>query len=217
MVEATYSPRERARQARREAILEAAEAVFGERGYAGATMVEIATRSGYSAGNLYNLFESKEDLFREVLTTTGALLVQRILGARSKEQPFIELVECVTREVFGFVEEHRAFIAIYFEATLHTHWEPERFGEKFVQLRTTLEDELEKDLAKAIQAGEVVQISRGVSAAIILGTLHRYIDRWIQDDRPVEDLWREFDELVAALGRAIGSSDQNRNQKEGSR
>ena len=50
-------PRARARAARRQALLETAEAVFAERGFAGATMSEIASRAGYSAGNLYHVFE----------------------------------------------------------------------------------------------------------------------------------------------------------------
>jgi len=42
------APRERARTARREALLETAESVFAERGFAGATMAEIARNWGVS-------------------------------------------------------------------------------------------------------------------------------------------------------------------------
>ena len=63
------APRSRVRAARRQALLEAAEDVFAERGFSRATMAEIAARAGYSAGNLYNVFAGKEALFSEVLTS----------------------------------------------------------------------------------------------------------------------------------------------------
>jgi AcrR family transcriptional regulator len=44
------------------AILEAAAAVIAERGYEGATMTEIAARSGTKIGSLYRFFPNKESL-----------------------------------------------------------------------------------------------------------------------------------------------------------
>lgn len=197
------SSRDRARQARRGAILEAAEAVFSERGYAGATMAEIAARSGYSAGNLYNLFESKEDLFGEVLNTTGALLVTRIASVHAAELSFAELLPRILREIFAFVEEHRGFIAIYLEVTLATHWDPDRFGERFVAVRTALEDELEKNLGPAIARGEAPPIAATVASAIVIGAIHRYVARWVQESRSSEELWRDAAELCRALCAAL--------------
>jgi len=53
--------------ARRELIEQAATAVFAERGYHGASMDEIAHRSGVSAPVLYDHFASKLDLHRRLL------------------------------------------------------------------------------------------------------------------------------------------------------
>lgn len=44
------------------AILEAATAVIAEKGYEGATMAEIAARSGTKIGSLYRFFPNKESL-----------------------------------------------------------------------------------------------------------------------------------------------------------
>ena len=51
----------------REALLEAALAVFAERGYVQASIDEIAARAGYSKGAVYWHFESKDDLFFSLL------------------------------------------------------------------------------------------------------------------------------------------------------
>jgi len=51
----------------RAALLEAAARVFVERGFVGASVEAIATEAGYSRGAFYSNFESKEQLFAELL------------------------------------------------------------------------------------------------------------------------------------------------------
>jgi AcrR family transcriptional regulator len=51
------------RDTRREAILDVAEDVFLEEGFAAASMSAIAARLGGSKGTLYNYFNSKDELF----------------------------------------------------------------------------------------------------------------------------------------------------------
>ena len=51
------------RDARREIILDVAQDVFLEEGFANASMSTIAARLGGSKGTLYNYFKSKDDLF----------------------------------------------------------------------------------------------------------------------------------------------------------
>jgi AcrR family transcriptional regulator len=53
--------------ARREVMEQAATEVFAERGYLGASIDEIARRSGVSAPVVYDHFDSKIDLYRRLL------------------------------------------------------------------------------------------------------------------------------------------------------
>jgi len=78
-------------QQTRAAIIEAALALFRERGYEAATMREIASRAGVSTGNAYYYFRSKEELIQEFyaightehLAASRAVLAgQTELGAR---------------------------------------------------------------------------------------------------------------------------------------
>ncbi|MDB5419875.1 MAG: transcriptional regulator, TetR family [Phenylobacterium sp.] len=65
---ATGAPKFRRRKAARPGeIVEAALAVFAEKGFAAARLEEIAARAGVSKGALYLYFETKEDLFRAVV------------------------------------------------------------------------------------------------------------------------------------------------------
>src|SRR5512142_217732 len=76
--EAPIQPlRERVKQATREAILEAGEAVFAERGFGGARMEEIAERAGVAVGTLYNRFADRQALWTELCRSRReALLVK---------------------------------------------------------------------------------------------------------------------------------------------
>ncbi len=59
---AVQSPQRANGKLRVAAILEAAAAVFAEKGYEGATMAEVAARSGTKIGSLYRFFPNKESL-----------------------------------------------------------------------------------------------------------------------------------------------------------
>lgn len=51
----------------RRLLLESARTIFGEQGYAGATLDAIAEHAGFSKGVIYSQFESKADLFLTLL------------------------------------------------------------------------------------------------------------------------------------------------------
>lgn len=66
--QAAAAPRTNARgERRREAMLSAAQAVFLEHGYAGASLEEVIQRVGGSKASLYSYFGSKEGLFEQMV------------------------------------------------------------------------------------------------------------------------------------------------------
>ncbi|MDX2919834.1 MULTISPECIES: ScbR family autoregulator-binding transcription factor [Streptomyces] len=88
---------ERARKTK-DAILEAAGAVFAERGYDGATVSDVYSRAGLTKGAFYFHFSSKKDLAEEVLSIQVDRQGYPILPRQVKLQ---ELVDA------GFVFAHR--------------------------------------------------------------------------------------------------------------
>ena len=59
--------REQKKSKRRHRVLEAAEALFHERGFAGSTISAVAARADLAVGTVYNYFSSKDVLFVAVL------------------------------------------------------------------------------------------------------------------------------------------------------
>ncbi|HJO25008.1 MAG: helix-turn-helix domain-containing protein [Myxococcota bacterium] len=72
--------------ATREAILDAAEALFAERGFAGAGMREIAEVSDLTPASLYNHFRSKEALYEAVLARALTPLLEILRDFASRDQ-----------------------------------------------------------------------------------------------------------------------------------
>ena len=62
-MERTNSRKEKEHLTRRADILKAAESLFAEKGFHGATMADLATESEFSVGTLYKFFGSKEEVY----------------------------------------------------------------------------------------------------------------------------------------------------------
>ena len=81
-------PRWRRRsQARPGEIVEAALAVFSEKGFAAARLDDIAARAGVSKGALYLYFETKQALFEAVVRETIAPRLAIVEGAVVQDDP----------------------------------------------------------------------------------------------------------------------------------
>ena len=69
--------RQRRKQARPQELLDAALAVFAEKGYAAARTEEVARHAGVSKGTLYLYYPSKEELFKAVVRHNLASLIEQ--------------------------------------------------------------------------------------------------------------------------------------------
>lgn len=63
-------------EVRRAQILEAAEAVFLEKGYAGATIDQVVKRAGASNASIYNFFGGKDGLFSAIVEEYSGHLLE---------------------------------------------------------------------------------------------------------------------------------------------
>lgn len=82
---------------RRARLVEAAEAIFLERGYAEATMDDVAQQAGMSKKTLYQLFDGKSDLFRALLRTQMGPTFSALPDATDRREMGEILVTHLTR------------------------------------------------------------------------------------------------------------------------
>jgi AcrR family transcriptional regulator len=108
--------RDEARALFRNAILDAAEAVFAERGFHGARIQDIAERARIAVGTVYNHFSDKDEVLSALLEerTEGLLAQVRAAGQDrpSTARRFRAKLEATLVRMFAYVEQHRAFFAI---------------------------------------------------------------------------------------------------------
>jgi AcrR family transcriptional regulator len=104
---------------RRAAILDAALAVFSERGYHASSIDDIARKGGISKALIYEHFASKQDLYAELLEQHAGELFSALAEAISEAGRSATARLAVGFDAFyGFVEEHRvAWRMLFREAT----------------------------------------------------------------------------------------------------
>jgi AcrR family transcriptional regulator len=68
---------------RRESILNAANAVFGQRGYDTVRIDDVAAAAGISKALIYEHFRSKQELYGELMNRAALEMLERIVGAAS--------------------------------------------------------------------------------------------------------------------------------------
>jgi len=197
-------PRERAREARRQALLEAAEGVFAERGFSGATMSEIAARAGYSAGNLYNVFEGKEALFAEVLASRAGLILDLVRRALTSEGPLGQVVDRYVTATLELVEQHRGFFVMLTQANPDFDWHAAEADAGGHSLRNALEDQLERVFLDAMERGEIPRGDPRSHSSLLQGSLNAHVARWVRTGGTPEELWGPADDLRALIRRAFG-------------
>jgi AcrR family transcriptional regulator len=88
---ASRQRREQQRQDVRQAILDAAAALFLEQGYQGFSLRQVAERIGYSATTIYNHFDHKDDLLFTVAEAGFARFGASIAAAASAADPLARL------------------------------------------------------------------------------------------------------------------------------
>lgn len=95
-------------------LLDAAEEVFGRKGFHQATLKEVADLAEFSVGSVYSFFDNKDDLFRQVFVRRGDEFMP---GMRSALQPGegtpTEQLHRLVDYQIGFFRAHPQFGRLY--------------------------------------------------------------------------------------------------------
>ncbi len=90
-------------------LLDAAEVVFGRKGFHDTTLKEIAEHAGFSVGSVYSFFGSKDDLFVSVFLRRGDEFMPRLESLLGGEGDPLERLHAVVDLEVGFFREHPHF------------------------------------------------------------------------------------------------------------
>ncbi|MCC6698702.1 MAG: TetR/AcrR family transcriptional regulator, partial [Candidatus Hydrogenedentes bacterium] len=148
-------------------ILDAAEHVFGWKGYQQTTMEALAREAGISVGTLYNLFKSKEDIYGRVAQRVGELVVRRIEPLAHASDPEAAVLDVIRLRLYNHVNDRLFFQPFCFPAYLGLQPEPARLGPEVNRLYQQYVDLVEQIFGRClVKAGQTE--TPGIKMAVCL-------------------------------------------------
>jgi AcrR family transcriptional regulator len=128
----------------RDRVLKAAVTVFGERGFAQTTMLDIANQAGVASGTVYQYFSDKADLLRCLLADLEDHL------QRETRMPADERGRLIVREsVLRYLSIYREYASIY-----RAWWELIEPPTTFTEAWNATHTKSREDLMAVIKSGQ---------------------------------------------------------------
>lgn len=145
---------ERGRRTQR-AILDAAAAEFGEKGFHDSSIVSITARAGVALGSFYTYFESKEALFKALVQDMSARVRDHVAPILRQPRPTIEAEGAALAAFLDFAREHREIYRIIDEAEFVA---PEDWREHYLTTAQRILERLRAGEARGEVAGPVSEV-----------------------------------------------------------
>lgn len=169
------------REDRRAQILDAATQAFAGAGFNGTSLDDVATQAGVSRVILYRHFDSKADLYRQILDRVCARLAAACGRGDFTDETLPALVDVAAQDPGGF--------RLLFQ---HAAREPE-FRDEMTQFRATM-----TDTALAELAGQISDPAWGLWAAQLSAIVAvEAIIAWLDAGQP------DPDQIVARIRRVL--------------
>lgn len=105
-------------------IFESAEHAFGRKGYEGTTMQDIADEAGISLKTLYATYESKQDLYAEIMRSRASAFIDATATAMAGASDPVERVDRGVRAYVAFLFEHENWLRIHLRTRVAWSFRP---------------------------------------------------------------------------------------------
>lgn len=132
-------------EATRRALIEAAARVVGEHGYTGASIARITMSANVAQGTIYNYFDSRDDLFAQLLPEVGEMMVDFIARLVRGEATLVGKERGRIRGYLEFLRTHRSFYRVLQEAEIFA---PEAYREHMDNMVTGYVRALRHDVVR---------------------------------------------------------------------
>lgn len=176
---------------RRQQLLAVALEVFGDRGFHPTSMNEVAEAAGVTKPVLYQHFQSKRDLYRQVLTDVGDQLLDAITKATTAAQSPRQQVELGFIAYFQWVELNEAAFRVLFGGGT-------RRDEEFAAQVALVEGAIAEAIATLIDVEALTGAQRRQLAHGLVGLAEGTSRIWMAEgaEEPAADLARLLADLA---------------------
>lgn len=188
-------------------LLDAAEEVFGRKGFHQATLREVAELAEFSVGSVYSFFENKDDLFRQIFVRRGEEFMpgMRAVVRSDDGTPVEQLHRLVDYEV-GFFRDHPRFGRLYLRYSSATMMSADREVDAVMAANYDESMRLQADLfARGQQAGQFRPGDPEVLARLFTGLIASYqaLDPAVVSDAPHGEERLPLSDLHDLIDRAF--------------
>ena len=149
------SQNQRIRDDRRQQILRAAAHVFARKGLAATTIADIAQAAGVSHGLAYHYFDSKEDIFAQLISRAMDGTERLLLEARSREGTVTSRLHWLIEQMIEGASDSADDLLIVQQAAISEAVPPE-VRELVLQRPPVLVQSLAQLISEGQRAGELI-------------------------------------------------------------
>ena len=176
-------PKSAKAQRTRQKILEAARAVFAERGFAKATAEEISTRAGVGYGTFYLYFTDKRQALHTILAEVDDKLYQ--LGqtdGSEKSRLGLGALAPIKDIISGFFDSFKAYSDVLKICHELSATDPD-FKNQHDKVRARLVNRIKEHILKGLELGNTRNVDPEIASVAIAGMIETIANEWFFNNR----------------------------------
>lgn len=162
-------------------ILEAAKACFIERGYFATKMDEIAQRAGLSKGGVYFHFDSKKDIFHDLVEQEYQRTQSFLEEVSKREGSFLDKLSHIGEYFTSIFEgpDNPRFLVVTMEMTLRD----EGIALLHEKIQRSYLDTIEAMIEEGMKRGELKQVEPALIAFLLKAMLDGIQQSYLEHER----------------------------------
>jgi AcrR family transcriptional regulator len=200
--DAAHEPATARGQRTRQKVLDAAEEVFGTRGYEAASIVDITRAAGIAQGTFYLYFPSKKAVFAELVGELGAKLRRTLAASVVGLDDRLAVERAGLHAFLDFVREHRNLYRIIRQA---------EFVDEalYRDYYSKLAEGYRQGLAKAMTRRQIRKLDPEAVAYALMGMFDFLGMRWVLWENKLPPQ-RVLDDVFSLIRSGLGITDNDR-------
>ena len=178
-----WGRRESRRNRARINILEAAAAIFQEKGLSGARLQDVAIRAGYTVPTLYTYFKNKEAIVSALFAMLSCELLETFSRLPPKGTAFEDCLAFFVRQTFELSDRRRGLVLLVIEM----HDQPELLLDQRCNRMRQLHEVIVEWLRQVLD-GQPTRWSLDEMGSFLLGLWHANTTLWLLEQADGERL-----------------------------
>lgn len=190
-----------AREERKTEILKAAGRVFYYKGFEGTKIEDVAREAGIGKGTVYEYFDSKQQLFNEMVSYNRELYIHKVMEALDSGHNFREKFIALAKFQTQLVKEHMSV----FDSMACSKIMAREMGALILEQNIRIGEILIAVALEAMAKGELRNgLDPEIVASLVFGTINQYCGKKVlfYNSQP-DDL--DYEKIVDTVLTGIGN------------